>query len=255
METHGKTDVFISTAIEDSGNWEASGTAVVLQLLRSGGDFIDIGANLGWYTLLAGHALSGRGHVHSFEPEPSNLVRLKANVALNRLGNVTVNDWALSDRSGSATLHLNHVNRGDNSLFAMECRPSSATVKVNRLDDYRDVGCKRPLIIKLDVQGSEIDVLNGARRLLQTYPREVVLLCEVSPLTLGAAGRTVSELTTLLEELRFAGAVVDRQRPRVFPMSWQDVTEAADRDSSKDLDVVAYRRVDGLMAPLLGSSL
>lgn len=250
METHGKADDVISTAIEDWGNWEGSGTAIVLQLLRGETDFIDIGANLGWYTLVAAHALLGRGHVHSFEPEPANLARLKANVALNGLQNVTINGYALSDRPGSATLHLNDVNLGDHSLFAMGCRPGSVTVRLGRLDDYHGRELKRPLVIKLDVQGSEIDVLEGARTLLETHPYEIVLFCEVAPATLGAAGRSVSELIAVLDGFGFAGAVVDRVRPRLMPMSWRRVAEFADRDPNDDCDVVAYRKIDGLMKPI-----
>jgi FkbM family methyltransferase len=254
METHGRSDVFVSRAIEDWGNWDISGTAIVLQLLRSVADFVDVGANIGWYTLVAAHALAGRGHVHSFEPDPAHLTKLRTNVAVNRLGNVTVNDWALSDRTGTARLFLNDVNRGDNSLLPSATRTRSATVNVARLDDYSALSSERPLVIKIDVQGTELDVLTGARRLLETHPHEVLLLCELSPTALAAGGRTAHQIAAFLDILGFAAALIDRVHAGIIPMSWDRVVERqlAEHASKpgEDVDIIVYRRIDGLLAPI-----
>lgn len=257
METHGRQDTYVSTSIEDWGSWESSNTALLLTMLGAPADFIDIGANIGWFTLVAAHALAGRGRVHSFEPDPAHLAKLRANVAANQLDNVTINDWALSDRTGEAQLYLNAVNRGDNSLLPNADRPGSTRVLLQRLDDYRGLSRERPLIVKLDVQGSEIDVLNGARMLLTHYPHEVVLFCEVSPSALAVGGRRTVELAALLEAFGFAAAFVDRVRPRIIPMSWQRLVEHQEDDDRRypgaDCDVVAFRRIDGLMAPIFGT--
>lgn len=254
METHGRSDIFISTAIEDWGNWEASNTALLLQLLGTPADFVDIGANIGWFTLVAAHALAGRGQVHSFEPDPAHLSKLRANVASNRLDNVSINGCALADRTGEAPLYLNEANRGDHSLLPNADRPGSTLVRLQRLDDYKGLSRARPLVVKLDVQGSEIDALNGARALLTGYPHEVVLFCEVSPTALAAGGRRTAELAALLDELGFAAAFVDRARPRIVPMSWQRLVEHMEADNRRhpgaDCDVIAFRRINGLMAPI-----
>jgi FkbM family methyltransferase len=254
MKTHGRSDIFISRAIEDGGNWDPSGTAIVLQLLRGAADFVDVGANIGWYTLVAACALAGRGHVHSFEPDPEHLLKLRANVAINRLGNVTVNDCALSDRAGTATLYLNDVNRGDNSLFPLDTRRRTATVMLRRLDDYTLLSSERPLVIKIDVQGAELDVLAGARTLLETYPHEIVLVCELSPHSIAVGGRSPHELAALLELLGFAAAIIDHDHPRIIPMSWDRVVEtqlaAHASKPGEDGDILAYRRIDGMMATI-----
>lgn len=254
IETHGRSDPYVSTAIERWGHWEGSGTSIVVQLLVDTADFLDIGANIGWYTLVAGHALAGRGHVHSFEPDPTNLARLRTNVALNRLDNVTVNGWALADRSGSAILHLNHTNRGDSSLFPHHARRLTTTVTLGRLDDYAGLPKDRPLVMKIDVQGGEIDVLAGARQLLAGYPHEIVLMCELSPACLAAGGHTAAELADLLGECRFAAAWIDRDPPRIVPMSWDRLLEMMQdrsrRDPRAEGDFLAYRRIDGLLAPI-----
>ena len=258
METHDRSDVFVSKAIEDFGIWDRAVTAIVLQLLRSPTDFVDVGANIGWFTLVAAHALAGRGHVHSFEPDPAHVEKLRANVAVNRLGNVTVNDWALSDRTGSATLHLNSTNRGDHSLLPSAARQGSASVALARLDDYTGLSAERPLVIKIDVQGTEIDVLAGARTLLANHPHEIVVLCELAPAALAAGGRTAGDLAAMLDGLGFAAAIIQRGGPRIAPIGWEQLVrrQAAEDWRGKDIgcDTVAFRRIHGLMAPFFTSA-
>lgn len=254
METHGRVDRYVSTAIEKWGHWESSGTAIVLQLLRSDADFVDIGANIGWYSLVAAHALGARGHVHSFEPELLNLEKLKSNISINNLDNITVNEWALSNRSGVATLHVSDVNLGDHSLFALHSRPGTTKVVLDRLDRYDGIHHDRPLVIKLDVQGGEVDVLEGARGILETQTRDIVLLCEVAPAALAGAGRATCELASLLNGFGFAAALVDPTSPRIIPMSWPRLVQFVEQAPDNECDVVVYRRIGGLMTPLFAGS-
>jgi FkbM family methyltransferase len=254
IETHGRSDIYISRVIEDWGYWEPSNTAIMRQLCAGAVDFIDIGANIGWYTLVAAHALAGRGQVHSFEPDPAHVATLRGNVALNRLDNVTVNSWALSDHTAVANLYLNEANRGSNSLFAAENRARSIPVELRRLDDYSGIAPDRPLVMKIDVEGAEIDVLGGAERLLRTHPHEIVVMCEMSPRNLAAAGRTTAELAAALDRLGFAAALIDRNYPRVVPMSWERLADFRvvedQHGGGAEADFLAFRRIDGLMAPM-----
>ncbi|MDB5540994.1 MAG: methyltransferase domain protein [Devosia sp.] len=256
METHGKRDLFVSTHIEDWGNWELSGTAMVLQLLGSAADFVDVGANIGWYSLIAGHALAGRGRVHSFEPEPANLAKLRANVTRNGLRNVAVNGWALADYEGTAQLHLSADNLGDHRLAADGGGRPSVPVEVRTLDGYGGISPERPVVIKIDAQGSEVQVLAGARRLLREHPHEIVLMCEVSPCLLLAGGGSAEALIGELSGAGYAAALIDRQRPRIKPIGWEQLrrreAEGLAIDPAHEDDIIAYRRLDGLMRPIFG---
>ena len=256
IETHGRHDRFISVAIEDGGNWEGSGTAVVLQWLQGPADFVDIGANIGWYSLVAAQALRERGRVHSFEPEPANLEKLTANVRRNGLDNVTVNGWALGEHEAAARLYLSpDHNLGDHTLSAAADR-RSVPVEVRTLDAYPGISPDRPLVIKLDVQGHEVQALRGARRLLSGHPREVVMLCEVSPALLLASGTSVEALLDELSGLGFAAALLDRVHPGVRPIGWSQLlarqAAAFAANPGHDDDLVLYRRIDGLMRPIFG---
>ena len=89
------TDRFISAEIGRTGNWEPLETELVRRLLPHYRRFIDLGANLGWYTVIAGLLLRGRGKVHAFEPALSNFRLLEHNVGMNGLDNVRLHQIAV----------------------------------------------------------------------------------------------------------------------------------------------------------------
>lgn len=133
--------------------------------------FLDIGANIGIYTILLGRD-PGLGEIHAFEPVPHTAERLREHVRLNGLGDrVAVHELALGRDAGSATLHLDPRSTGLARLDPATARrrPSVFSrrqqVRVLPLDsllDFRD----RRILMKVDVEGAGPDVLAGARRLL-----------------------------------------------------------------------------------------
>lgn len=254
FETHGHSDIYISYSIISGGVWEKATTALLLELLGNDVDLVDVGANIGWHCVVAGHRLGDRGQVHSFEPERRNLAKLRTNVALSGLGNVIVNGWALSDGSRAEMLSLSEDNLGDHRLGAQRAGRDAVSVEVRRLDDYAGIR-SRPLVVKLDVQGSEWHVLQGARKLLASHPHEIVLLCEISPMMLGECGASADGLCDLLVDGGFQAAVIDQRTGSIEPVEWQRLRErlAAREREEPDCseDIVAFRRRDGLMGPLL----
>ena len=72
-----------------------------------------VGANIGWFTLVAARVVGSRGRVHSFEPAPDNLMKLRASVARNQLTNVAINDWAPTETDGTEQLFRSARNLGD----------------------------------------------------------------------------------------------------------------------------------------------
>lgn len=255
FETHGHRDIYISYSIISGGIWEKTTTALLLELLGNDVDLVDVGANIGWHSVVAGHRLGDRGRVHSFEPEPRNLAKLRTNVALSGLGNVVVNGWALSDGSRADMLSLSADNLGDHRLGSRRAGRGAVSVEVRRLDDYAGIR-SRPLVVKLDVQGSEWHVLRGARKLLASHPHEIVLLCEISPMMLRECGASVDGLCELLVEGGFLAAVIDQRTGSIEPVEWESLKQclsARERDEPDcSEDIVAFRRRDGLMGSLWG---
>lgn len=254
IEVHGRRDKIISAAIRHSGHWEKNITMMFMRLLERPVEFIDIGANIGWYTLVAGHLLAPDGRVHSFEPDPVNLKKLRANVARNRLANVTVNDWALADREGTERLFLSGENLGDHRLFDSLDGRISTVVAVGRLDDYVGIDPGRPLVIKMDVQGGELRVLSGAQRVLSDHPNEVVILAEIWSKGLRATGGSVEDFVRRFGSLGFHAAVLSQHGQSYSPISWDQLIArqalGVERDPEFQEDLLLFRRLDGIAGPL-----
>lgn len=255
IETHGKRDAMVSRVIRQYRNWDAASTRIVRELLQHDADFVDIGANIGWFSLVAADALGDRGRVHSFEPDSRHLAKLSVSVRRNRFWNTIVNDWALSDYDGDGQLHLSDTNWGDHRLFALGGSRRTQRVAVRTLDAYGRLDPKRPLVLKLDIQGTEARALRGARRILAGHPHEIVMLCEVAPRLLEAAGSSLEGLVADLRELGFLPALVDHDRIMVHPLTWERLVarclEGRAKHPNHETDVLLFRRLDGLAAAAL----
>lgn len=170
-------DQFIDCHVYFGGGFDRDGVDMALSLIERYGctDFVDIGANMGIYTVPIA-AKTNVESVHAFEPDPRNFAQLNANLFLNDLAHrVTTHELALSGDAGRARLHFSRArkecdwekaNRGASSLEKREDRHTDeAMVEMRRLDDALDLRERRPLV-KIDVEGHEAEVLRGMRDFL-----------------------------------------------------------------------------------------
>jgi len=171
------------------GLYELETARLVRRLLRAGDTFIDGGANIGYFTLLAAKAVGRRGRVHAFEPQPENRRRLVEHVAANGFGEVvTIHPVALSDRAGEVQLHTYAspaANHGQSTIFALPGKETRAvTIETVRLDDYLpDVA---PRLIKLDIEGAEPLAIAGMTETLRRH--RPAFIVELNAVTLAQAG-------------------------------------------------------------------
>lgn len=160
--------------------YEPAETALFKREIKPGQVVLDIGANIGYYTLIAAKLVGPKGHVYAFEPDPTNFALLKKNVEANGHQNVTLFPKALSDKNGKGRLYLNPTNKGDHRLFDSGDGRSSVTVTKARLDDILLKLDRQVHFIKMDVQGAEASVLRGMKDLLGRS-RTLKLVTEFSP--------------------------------------------------------------------------
>lgn len=188
------------------GLWVADALNVTMALaLRPGDIFFDIGANVGWMTEKAALSVGQRGQVHSFEPSPSAVLYLRRRIFCGRLRNVVINQFALGNEPGMAVLHEFAENFGGASSLRAGAWPGyqhmdETEVEVKTLDQYIEenkIGNIR--LLKLDVQGAEIDVLRGGNNLLSSR-RRPVLFVEVERDANAAFGRQVDDLLGAIAE-------------------------------------------------------
>jgi FkbM family methyltransferase len=192
----------IEKEIVREGMFERETVEVFLALLSSGMTVLDVGANIGQYTLVAAHAVGPYGQVHAFEPTAEIASELRCNVALNEFQNVTINEVAVADSRGEQLLYCTDPGSpGTNTIMNPVEQPcTTSKVRTVTLDDYlAERGVSDVDVMKLDVEGAELLVLRGAERLLRG-PRAPVLLLEVNPRTLALSGSSAELLLELLKD-------------------------------------------------------
>ncbi|MFT0892668.1 FkbM family methyltransferase [Pseudochelatococcus sp. G4_1912] len=177
-----------------------------LDLFVHPGDYvIDVGANIGLYTLKAARLAGPQGHVIAVEPGTAARTQLLANLALNPFKQVTVIGKALAEAEGEATLH--HVALGDDpqafSLIADTTTTEGETVATTTLDTLAaELALPRVDLIKIDVEGFEANVLAGARGTLMNWHPTVIF--EINTDTLKRSGRPLDGAWKELEAQGYA---------------------------------------------------
>lgn len=184
-------DSIISQSIKQSKIWAEAETRLFRELITPGMVVIDVGANIGYFSLLASTLVGSDGRVHAFEPDPVNCSLLRKNVRLNRAANVKVVQAALSNNDEPVHLFLDSQNKGDHRIWEPtgESR-TSITVKCTTLDQYLHETSTVPRFIKIDVQGAEGQVLEGMKEtfagtapmylILEFWP-EALRRCQTDP--------------------------------------------------------------------------
>jgi len=177
-------------------------TLLFKNLVRSGDVVLDVGANIGWYTTLAGE-LVGSGKVYAFEPVDIVASELQKNVNLNQLTNVTVQQIALSDRSGFGHIWFAVEDWGLSSLIQRNPLKSiKHSIELQTLDDWvKENRMKTITFIKCDIEGAETLFLKGGMTTLQRF--QPLIMMELNAPTLNNFGLQVDELLKIFFELGY----------------------------------------------------
>ncbi|MCB1228031.1 MAG: FkbM family methyltransferase, partial [Verrucomicrobiales bacterium] len=146
---------------------------VFQQHLRPGMTVFDVGANCGQTALFFSRQTGPQGKVHAFEPVPQNAAVLRRNMELNHGTNVEVVEAAVAadTQSRAFCFDAGHHTMGtlEGAMVKLEAWQTTLEVTCVTLDDYVDEGARRPDLIKIDVEGSGLGVIEGAARLLETH--------------------------------------------------------------------------------------
>jgi FkbM family methyltransferase len=173
--------------------------SALTEALKLGDTFYDIGAHVGFFTIIAARLVGHLGHVYAFEPSPENLTALQHNLQLNALSNVTVIPKAVSQRSGTEKLWLAQCP-GGHTLATIGQPPDlkgSIMVETVTIDELIAAGLVTPpQLVKIDVEGAELQVLQGMTHTIQTW--KPILLYEVDDAVQASFQRKYSDLQALI---------------------------------------------------------
>lgn len=160
------------------GTWEPEVLSAVTSTVTKGMTVIDIGAHIGYYTLLFAKLVGASGRIISFEPLPQNFALLKENVALNHLDNVLVLPQAIFSRDEEILISVPD-DQPYSGQASVAQRQGSVHFQVPALtlDSYCATASVQPDFLKMDVEGAEYDVLLGAREtIVRCHPKLLIEL-------------------------------------------------------------------------------
>ncbi|MEL6601827.1 MAG: FkbM family methyltransferase [Cyanobacteria bacterium J06614_10] len=180
---------FGGRAVFYAGDTDRKLTKLLQIFLRPGDTVLDIGANIGTTVLRSAHLVGPHGHVHAFEPNPAVQKTLKESVAFNGLENVTIHSVAVGDSPGELDLMVPIGHNGGASLTRRDVEATQATgttmvkVPVRTVDDIFSTPAFEAIrLVKIDVEGFEPQVIQGAYNLFRQVPPDVMVvevnLCE-----------------------------------------------------------------------------
>jgi FkbM family methyltransferase len=208
-------DVGIVTHLLADGVYEQRTTELFKSLLKPGMVVLDIGANFGYYGLIAAQFVGSTGKVYAIEPEPNNFRLLVCNIKLNSFSNLIPLQIAFSAEKGKVTLFLDKTNLGAHSIRQGNVIEDGGMVEIETttLDNFvqRKMEYQRVDLISLDVQGAEGLVLEGADQTLRN--NDVKILMEFWPYGLRNFGTDPRELIQKLYGYGFVITVVDEPGP------------------------------------------
>ena len=187
----------VELSLFETGTYEKGTIQLLHKFLKPGSAFLDIGANIGLMSSIASKIVGAEGKVLSVEANPKTIEILQHNLALNHAGNVSIFPFALGSEKGTATLFENwNVNRGGASLLSQD-KQEGIDVPVEKLDDIFEND--KIDLIKIDVEGFELEVLKGGIELLKK--QLPVLIIEVSEQRENEAGVSPKEIADFVRSL------------------------------------------------------
>jgi len=198
-----------------TGTYERMTTNLFTKLVTEGMIVIDIGANIGYYTLLAAKAVGNNGRVFCFEPEPSNYALLLKNIKENNHGNVTPVKKAVTNTTGVVKLFISK-EPGQHSIASDNLHQRAISVDSTTLDDFF-VGKEYPIhAIKMDIEGAELATFQGMRNIIAKNP-QLVIFTEFNPRCLMMAGASPTEYFQMLINYGFKIHAIDEQKQSLEP--------------------------------------
>ncbi len=223
------SDLLISPWLLLDGVWEPDVTEWFRSTLKPGMTFLDIGANVGYFSVLAGYSVGWGGRVIAFEPMPTTYELLATNFTVNWMTSFTkAEQLALFSECRRLKFYVRQQYHGNSGLALATHeigRPHDGIDEIEvdamSLDEYLRKNPARPDVIKIDVEGAELQVFRGARRTLESNS-DMIVMCEWSQDQIRTMGDDPAEVIDELQGHHFRPY---RMGTEVQPISYEELLE------------------------------
>lgn len=219
-------DNIISKYLYGNKCWEPLETEFFKKIISEGMQVIDIGANIGYFSILFSKWVGDNGKVFAFEPDPDNYELLLKNIHANNCKNIIPIKKAVSNYDGKTFLFHSNENKGDHRIFEAKILPEDEIrnrieIESIRLDSFISPQQKIDFI-KMDIQGSEMLALEGMMQILSRN-HKMYLLTEFWPYAIEMSGRSPEEYLEILRKLGFK--IYPLNKNEKIPISSNDVDD------------------------------
>lgn len=219
----GSVDRILAIWLWKWGLLEGYETFLLKHIVAKGMRVLDIGANIGYYSLIFAELVGADGSVYAYEPDPDNYVVLLRNIQLNGYRNIVAVPKAVSADNRTISLYKNNGNRGDHRIYESDDGVRTRiTVDAVRLDDAFKPGTRFDFI-KMDIQGAEVAAFEGMERLLQDNPG-IRIVVELMPEQYSRSGHDVVLFLKQLTQLHgFRLNYIDESARKIVPVSDEEL--------------------------------
>lgn len=222
------------------GVWEPLETELFKKEIKKGDVVLDIGAHIGYYTLIFAKLVGGNGQVYAFEPDPENFALLKKNVEINGYKNIVLVQKAVSNKTGKIKLYLCEDRKVDHSIYDPHDSRKSIDIEAIRLDDYFKDYKGKIDFIKMDIEGAEEGVIQGASSLLQKN-KNVKIVTEFLPIALRRSGIEPKEYLKLLIKHGFSLYHINEQEKKIEPANIAELLETYTPERGNSTNLLCIR--------------
>lgn len=224
---HLERDVVVTTYLAVHGYWEKMETQMVHRYVKPGMRVLDIGANIGYHTILAAGLVGEKGRVVAIEPGDDNFKLLSRSVAELPYKNVELVHGGAWHTSGEIQLYVSEESPSDHKVYdSSEGRPTETITAVAIDDMFPD---EKFDFLKMDIQGAEGHAFKGMRKVLRNHPPTAMVL-EFCPGNLATAGTPAPEIYAFLMELGYSTFRIDEELEKIYPVSLEQILDFCDLD-------------------------
>jgi FkbM family methyltransferase len=227
----------ISNTLFIYGFYEENETEMFEKIIKAGDTVLDIGANIGYYTLIFAKLVGKNGRVFAFEPEPTNFTLLRRNIRINSYDNVVLEQKAVSNKTGKVKLYISE-NPGLHRIYDSYDGRKFIEVEAICLDDYFKNYDKNIDVIKMDIEGSEFGAVQGMTSLLKKN-KNVKIVTEFLPSGLRQFGIKPEEYIELLIKCGF-DFLYNIKRKRILKN--EDIAKLPTEYASSETNLLCMKR-------------
>jgi FkbM family methyltransferase len=169
---------------------------IMKKIVKKGDIVLDIGANIGIYSLLLAKLVGETGKVYSFEPDPQNFDTLLKNIKINRYENIIAINKAISKKTGKIKLYLAEWNKGDHRIYPSDEKRKFLEIEAVNLDNYFKDNNEDIKFVKIDIQGAEPLLFEGGQLFFKN--KKPIVLQEFWPVGINASGEDLKKFLDFL---------------------------------------------------------